>query len=188
MAAEPVQTDAIRDRVEILFLTGQPGVGKTAVAKEISDLLWKLHEPHAVIEIDELARGVMPIKTPDFNRALAVANLKAIWANFYAAGVRRVILSRILETTDDLEQFSSAIPQAHLTVCILQAPAETVQERITGREPGSSRAFLLTLTGRIAERIDQLDIPCIRIQNGQRPVQEVAREILQASEWPCPGS
>jgi chloramphenicol 3-O-phosphotransferase len=171
-------------RVEVLFLTGQPGAGKTAVAKEISDLLWKIREPHAVIDIDELCRGVLPTKTPDFNRSLAVANLSAVWANFYAAGVRRMILARILESQDDLDVFGGAIPGAQVTVCLLRVPEATIQQRITEREPGSSRAFLLSLTTRTAERIASLDLPGIQVDNDQRPVNEVAREILERAGWP----
>lgn len=173
-------------RVEVLFLTGQPGAGKTAVAKEISELLWKIREPHAVIDVDELCRGVLPNKTPDFNRSLAVANLSAVWGNFYAAGVRRLILARIIESVDDLDQFSAAIPNAAVTVCLLQVPAEMIQERLIGREAGSAQAFLLTVTSRIAGKIATLDLPGFCVDNDQRPLDAVAREVLQLARWPAP--
>jgi hypothetical protein len=51
---------------------------------------------------------------------------------------------------------------------------------------GSARAFLLTVTSQIAERIATLDLPGIIVENGQRPLVEVAREILQRAKWPCP--
>jgi hypothetical protein len=172
--------------VEVLFLTGQPGVGKSAVAKEIGELLWRIHEPHAIIDLDELCRGVLPTQTPDFNRSLAVANLKAVWGNFYAAGVRRLILARIIESAADVEQFGGAIPDAHITVCFLGAPSAMVQQRLTEREPGSSRSFLLSVTDRIGEQIAALDIPGIRVDNGGRPLNDVARDILTRLSWPCP--
>ena len=55
--------DATTTPVEVLFLTGQPGSGKTALAKELSELLWQCREPHAVIDLDELCRGVLPTPT-----------------------------------------------------------------------------------------------------------------------------
>ncbi len=58
------------NRIEVLFLTGQPGAGKTAVAKELGELLRQSHEPHAIIDLDELCRGVLPNGTPNFNRSL----------------------------------------------------------------------------------------------------------------------
>lgn len=170
-------------RVEVLFLTGQPGSGKTATAKELSELLWQRREPHAVIDPDELCRGLLPATTHDFNRALAVANLRAVWANFYAAGVRRLILSRIIESADDLDRFMSAIPYAHMTVCLLRVPEKTIRQRIIEREAGSARDFLLTLTPRIAEKIARLELPGITVDNGQRPLTEVAREILERAGW-----
>jgi adenylylsulfate kinase-like enzyme len=173
-------------KVEVLFLTGQPGAGKSAVAREIGELLWRSREAHAIIDIDELCRGYFPTQTSNFNRSLAVTNLSAIWANFYAAGVRRLILARILESPDDLEQFGGAIPNAQITVCLLRVPADIVQRRLSERETGSARDFLLTVTTRIAERIADLDLPGVVVDNGQRPVNEVAREILSLIGWSFP--
>lgn len=174
------------ESVEVLFLTGQPGAGKTAVAKEIGELLWRIREPHALIDVDELCRGVLPTQPADFNRSLAVANLKAVWANFYAAGVRRAVLARIIESVEDLEQFSAAIPNAHVTLCLIQVPAETIQDRLTIREQGSARDFLLSVTGRVAEKIAALELSGITVENGQRPLNEVAHEVLQRANWPVP--
>ena len=179
-------SDPTDSRVEVLFLTGQPGAGKTAVARELGEILWKIREPHAVIDVDELCRGVLPTQAPNFNRSLAVANLTAVWGNFYAAEVRRLILSRIIESSDDIEQFVGAIPNAHITICILDASRGTIQERITAREPGSAQTFLLNITTRIAEQIAGLDLPGIHVNNDGRPLNEVAREILERANWPCP--
>jgi hypothetical protein len=173
-------------QVDVLFLTGQPGSGKTAVAKELSELLWQLCEPHAVIDLDELSRGMLPARSTDFNRALAIANLAAVWVNFHAAGVRRLILARIIESLDDLSQFGNAIPNARITVCLLRAPQEAIQERITAREPGSARMFLLTISPRIAERLAGIEFPGICVDNYQRTITQVAREILGRINWPCP--
>jgi chloramphenicol 3-O-phosphotransferase len=178
--------DAADTLVEVLFLTGQPGSGKTALAKELSELLWQCRAPHAVIELDELCRGVLPTPTADFNRTLAVANLTAVWSNFYAAGVRRLIITRILESCDDLNQFGTAIPHAQVTVCILHVPAALIQQRITEREPGSARIFLLSATTRNAEQLAELDLPGIHVDNGARPITEVAREILERVHWAHP--
>lgn len=174
--------------VEVLFLTGQPGAGKTAVAKELSEQLWKIREPHAVIDLDELSRGVLPKQNADFNRTLAITNLQAVWANFYAAGVRRLILAWIVQAPDDLERISRAIPEAHVTVCLLQAPSEMVQERISTREAGSAKIFLLGLTQQIADKILALELPGMRVDNGQRPLADVAREILERAGWSYPQS
>ena len=172
--------------VDVLFLSGPPGAGKTAVAKEISELLWQLREPHAVIDLDELCRCVLPTPAPNFNRALAAANLSVVWANYAAAGVRRLVLARMLQSAEDLAQFVGAVPNAHVTLCVLQAPASTVQQRITAREPGSARAFLLSASAQIAAQMENLELPAIPIDNDQRPLTAVAREVLERAGWPCP--
>jgi hypothetical protein len=185
--SEGLKVNPIADnRIEVLFIIGQPGVGKTAVAKEISEQLWQSREPHAVIDVDELCRGLLPTKTPNFNRSLAIANLKVVWSNFHAAGVQRLILARIVESLEDITEFSSAIPNARITVCLLQATPETIEQRIIEREPGTSRTFLLSLTMQIAQRIAHFDLPGIRVDNGQRSVTEVAYEILERVGWLLP--
>ncbi len=73
---------------------------------------------------------------------------------------------------------------AYITVCFLNAPEETIRKRITDREPGTARAFLLTVTTHIGERIAGLNIPGIHVNNDQRPLTEVAREILERANWP----
>ena len=128
--------------VPTLFITGAPGSGKTALAKEVSELLWRVDEPHAVVDVDELCRGVLPEGTTDFNRALAVENLAAVWANFERAGVRRLVLARVIQSAEDLDLFAQAIPGCDLAVCRVTAPRSTIVDRIRRREAGSAASFL----------------------------------------------
>ena len=102
-----------------------PVPGKTALAKEVSELLWQVDEPHAVIDVNELCRGVLPAGTTDFNRSLAVENLAAVWANFERAGVRRLVLARAIQSADDLDYFAQAISGCTLAACRVTAPRST---------------------------------------------------------------
>ena len=70
---------ATRARVPTLFITGAPGSGKTTLAREMSEILALVLEPYALIDLDELARGVIPEQSLDFNLDLAVDNLAAVW-------------------------------------------------------------------------------------------------------------
>jgi adenylylsulfate kinase len=91
--------------VPVLLITGPPGVGKTAVAAEVSELLDQAGAAHAFVDIDSL-RWCYPRPAQDrFRVALAMNNLAAIWTNFQAAGAARLILADVLESRGDLERY-----------------------------------------------------------------------------------
>jgi hypothetical protein len=98
------------DPIPVLFVTRAPGAGKTALAKEIGEQLFHAKEPHAVIDVDELAR-VRPA-TPDEDAwgNLIVENLEAIWPNYQALGIQRLILAGIIRSAATIDAYRSAIP------------------------------------------------------------------------------
>jgi hypothetical protein len=173
--------------VPTLFITGAPGAGKSALAHEISELLWQVQEPHAVIAIDELCRGVLPAGTPDFNRLLGARNLEAVWANFAAAGVRRLVLDRILLSAEDLDMVQQAVPAAAIVVCRLDVDPALLADRISHREAGSARPFLTRVSAELAPTIAALDLQAVTLTNGpDRAITDLAHELLTLVGWPQP--
>jgi adenylylsulfate kinase-like enzyme len=77
----------VADRFPALLVTGPPGVGKTAVAKEIREQLFHAGLPHAVIDLDELAR-IRPavIDGSTFHADLVARNLRAIGRTTWRPG------------------------------------------------------------------------------------------------------
>jgi dephospho-CoA kinase len=172
--------------VPTLFITGAPGSGKTALAKEVSELLWRVDEPHAVVDLDELCRGVLPGGTADFNRTLAFENLAAVWTNFYAAGVRRLVLARVIQSAADLDLFAEAIPGCNLAVCRVSAERSTIIDRIQRREPGLAAAFLESVSRDLDDEIARLDLPGLVVENGDSSITDLALDVLERIDWPRP--
>jgi dephospho-CoA kinase len=171
--------------VPALFLTGAPGSGKTALAHEISELLWQIDEPHAVIDLDELGRGVIPGGSDDFNLTLTIDNMKAVWENFRATGVRRLVLARVVRTHEELQRLCAAIPECEVNVWRVLAPEEEIAARITRREAGSARDFLLKVARQI--NADSADLPGATVVNdGTRSITDIARTVLEHAHWPYP--
>ncbi len=119
-----------------VLLTGAPGVGKTAVAREIGELLLRAGVPHAVIDLDALGEVSPPCPDGTFNSSLVARNLAAIWPNYRGRGVDRLVLARIIGAETEVEAYRSAIPEADMKICRIVAPAATVADRLVAREAG----------------------------------------------------
>ena len=166
-------------------MTGAPGAGKTALIKEISEVLYRADEHHAVVDLDELCRGVFPASAADFGLDLAIENLAAVWSNFKRRGVRRLVAARIVQSADELVRISSALPDCEFTICRLTAAPAVLESRIHRREAGSSAPFLSSVVQRLAQDIDAIEFPMITVDNGpQASIIELANQVLRSAGWP----
>lgn len=173
------------DRIPALFVTGAPGSGKTALIKEISEQLYRAGEFHAVIDLDELCRGVLPEGGGDFGLDIAVENLRAVWPNFARRGAKRLLLARIVLSASDVERIRSALPGCDVTVCRLVVGADTLQQRIRHREAGSSAEFLSSVAEGLASVIDGLDVEALVVRNdAATSITDVGIEVIEAIGWP----
>ena len=125
--------------VPVLVVTGPVGVGKTSVASELSELLDRAGSPHAFVDMDSL-RWCYPRPSGDrFRAKLALRNLAAIWPNFEAAGAKRLIVSEVVESRDDLDRLAVAVPGADIYVVLLSASIDALLARVERRELGAGR-------------------------------------------------
>ena len=166
--------------VHVIVISGSMGSGKTTVLAEISDVLAARGVVHAAIDTDFLGMGYLPAEA---SRDLAFRNLSAVWNNYAAAGVTRLLLCEALETPAERERLREAVPGAQIVVCRLRARLETMQQRIRLREPGMLQEQFVS---RVAELEASLDAGCVEdfsVENDGRSVTAVAREVLVRAGW-----
>jgi hypothetical protein len=172
---------AFFDVVPVLVVTGPIGVGKTAVLHEADALLIDAGGTHSTVELEEIAR-CWP-KTLEGSRTTFVyRNLAALWANFVAVGCSRLLLSALVEQRSDLRLVSEAIPGAAISVVRLDAPLSVLEQRIRAREPGAPEDELVGARW-WTEHLDEVRVEDFVVQTENRPVAEIAREVLQLAGW-----
>jgi chloramphenicol 3-O-phosphotransferase len=169
--------------IPVLVITGPVGVGKTSVAAAMSELLANATLAHALIDLDWL-RWCSPSPSDDpFHIDLGLANLALVWANYYAAGAQRLILTDIVESRALLAQYQAAIPAASITVVRLQASLATIQRRLTGREVGSSLAWHQQRAAELVAQWDAQPVEDLRVDTEEKSALAIAEEILTRSQW-----
>jgi adenylylsulfate kinase len=170
-------------RVPVLFITGPAGVGKSTVALEASVLLRDQGIPHAVIDIDTLAR-FYPVPADDpYRTRLALQNLGAIWPNFVAVGAQRLILPRVLEDRSSLDDFRRAVPGAEFTIVRLRASAETLRARVLSRERGSKLHSTLRRSAELAPLLDRAPVEDHLVETDGLTAMQIAGRVLACARW-----
>jgi gluconate kinase len=170
------------ERVRALLLTGTVGSGKTAVAAEIGLLLEESALPSAIVDLDWLGWVHLGASFDGVERLIA-ENLAAIWPNLRSAGVRRLVLVRALQRREAVDGLRWALPDAGLTVVRLLASRATVEERLRRRDTGAVLEEHLMQTLLMAESMDRAALEDFRVENDDRPVRDVAAEILNLARW-----
>ncbi len=166
--------------VRVLVISGSMGSGKTTVLAEASDLLSAANIAHAAIDLDFIAVGHLPAAASE---SLAARNLAAIWCNYAAAGVTRLLLSEALDTDAKRQQIQEAVPGAQITVCRLRARLAVMQQRVRQREPGMLQKQLVARVAELEASLDAGPPEDFSVANDDRPVTEVAREVLARARW-----
>jgi adenylylsulfate kinase len=172
--------------VPALLITGTVGVGKSTVAAEISDVLADLKIPNAAVDLDALRCQWPP--TSAWNGDLMFENLAALWPNYRAHGATHLILAAVLEDPAELVRYRAAVPGAEITVCRLIAPETVRLDRLRGRMPsGPSRDWHLGRTVELERILGRLAVEDFTVENGDRPVRDVAVEVIVRAGWACRG-
>ena len=170
----------VAHNLKVLVISGSMGSGKTTVLGEASDLLRAAEILHAAINLDCLALGHLPAAAAD---DLLIRNLAAVWNNYAAAGITRLLLSEVLDTAAKRERLRQTIPGAEIVVCRLRATFNTMQQRIRLREPGMLQEEFVARIAELEASLDAGRVKDFSVQNDGRSVTEVAREVLVRAGW-----
>ena len=166
-------------KVPVLVLSGSMGSGKSTVLSEAYDLLTEAKIAHAVIDLDWLTAMY-----PRQDRGLMVRNLAAVWPVYASAGADRLLVAWVVENRSELQRFREAIPGAEPIVCQLTASFETTRQRLRLREPGMFQEEALARSEALATILEHAHAEDFRVDNnGDRPITEVAREVLSRAGW-----
>jgi hypothetical protein len=172
----------------VLLLTGPIGVGKSAVLHEADALLIEASVPHATVVLEEIA-GCWPFPPEGAVQRVThlYRNLAELWSNYAARGAGRLLLEMLIEDRAGLRRLAQAIPGAEIVMVRLDAPLALIEERIRRREAAGPEG---ELTGARwwAEHLERWTADdCVVVDNGDRPVRDVAAEVLRAAGWlrPC---
>ena len=138
----------------------------------IGEQLFHAEEAHAVIDLDELARMRPALADEPAWGNLTVKNLRAVWPNYRALGIRRVVLAGVVRSATTVEAYRSAIPGAELTIVRVRAAHDTLHARLRHREPGTKRTFLLDVASQLDDHIAGLGVEDFAVDN--RPGDDIA--------------
>ena len=71
-------------------------------------------------------------------------------------------------------------------MCRLTAALDTMQDRLRIREPGMLQAQFLARAGELEQILNEANVENFAVVNDQRPVTDVARELLERAGWLTP--
>ncbi len=110
-------------------------------------------------------------------------NLACMWSNFRETGADRLILCRVLEARSLLRYVVEAVPGADILVIRLRARLEVLQARIRSREAGRDPGWFLGTAAYLAPVLEQARVEDHVVDNEDRPIAEVAEEVLRLAGW-----
>jgi shikimate kinase len=170
------------DVVPVLVLSGVVGSGKSTIGRCVARQLKEADSSYALIDHEWMAYSwPVPLDDP-WNERVAGQNLACAWLNFRAAGAERLVYCRVLEARSLLRHVKDAVPGAVPTVVQLRAPLELIHHRLSAREP--EPGWYLNAATELASRMNTSKVADFIVDNGARPPNEVAREILGLLRWP----
>lgn len=165
----------------LLIITGTMGAGKTTVLCEASDILAQRRIIHAAIDLDTLGVAHLPSARP--SDGVMYDNLRSVCGNYAESGVQRFLVARAIEDVAELELCRAMIPAANVVVCRLTASTEAMKRRVEMRDSGMLQPEYVARVAKLNLILDRARLENFAVVNEQRPVTDVACEMLVKAGW-----
>lgn len=167
--------------IPALLISGSVGVGKTRTAFEISEILEARGVSHAYIDAD--LTYLYPEPAGEAGMLLDRRVLSEVWNTLRDAGAPRLILTRVIRSRAHLEEVRQTLPDTQISVFRLDAPLSVIAQRIGEREIGSGQEWHLKRARELLEGWSKEPVEDYLIGTQDRPVREIAEEILALCGW-----
>ncbi len=175
---------SVSERGQVVFIGGRSGVGKSAVAAEMSHQLARSDVQHCVIEGDNLD---LAHPTPwEQGHPLAEMNLAAMWRNYKLFGYRRLVYTNTAAVQEEvMETLARSMgDQPTATAVLLTATDAWALERLRRREVGSDLDAHVKRSTAAASRLEGAAPSWVRrITTDDRTVHDIAAEVIALSGW-----
>lgn len=148
---------------------------------EASDILALRKIPHASVDLDAL--GTVYLPTSAEHNQLMYRNLESVWENFAQAGLRRLLLARAVEDQAELECCRNAVSGSKVVICRLTASLKTMRDRVQRREIGTLQDNFVARVTELNVILDGAHLEDFSLLNEDRPVTDVAQEMLVRAGW-----
>jgi adenylylsulfate kinase len=163
-----------------VLITGVYGSGKSSVAAEISYLLERRRQPHALLDLDYLGWGGNNFDDHAAGFGLMLRNLAAVASNYRDAGVDVFIVAYFIRDRDALHAVREAT-EVSLRVVRLSVPLLAIEQRLAAEVTSGRRDDLREAMSSIAVG-EGVGVEDVTVDN-DRPVGLVAREVMTWLGW-----
>jgi hypothetical protein len=157
--------------VPVLWLCGPSGVGKSttgfALFRQLADACY--------LDVDQI-RLCYPSTHADEERLVA-RNLRAMWPNYLAAGVRRAVITGCVDSAQVAGAFVGALPGAAVTMCRLRVGLAELRARFV------HRGYMLNWLDDVDEEfamLDATDFADVVVDTGGLSVEQAVAAVREA--------
>ena len=166
-----------------IFVNGPVGAGKTTTVDALSDLLRTKLIPHAVIDLDRIRQAWPPAQGDPFNHRLELVNLKALAANYLAAGMTTLVIAGVIEERTAVAEYEDVLDQWQLFIVRLSAEEAVRRKRIEERHSAdpAGREWHLQRTVELETILETARLDAVVIDTSRISPSEVAQRVVEAA-------